>query len=96
MLNRVFMNRRFDRSLREHINIIKNKFYKVLFTATSTDTLKPVVVYKALYKSEKFGPFWVRTLDEFNGYEDNGLQPVCKRFTFIPGTFKHNPFIKRK
>lgn len=45
----------------------KNKEYEALGVARHSETLEPLVVYKALYESEDFGKdaLWVRPLDMF-------------------------------
>lgn len=45
----------------------KGKEYEVLGVARHSETLEPLVVYRALYKSEEFGPdaLWVRPLSMF-------------------------------
>jgi hypothetical protein len=58
--------------------------YEVIGTAFHTETLEELVVYKALYHSEKFGDncIWVRPKEMFLGsVEYNGV--TSKRFQFI-------------
>lgn len=47
----------------------KGKEYEVIGLAHHSETLEPLVVYKALYESEKFGKnaLWVRPLSMFEG-----------------------------
>lgn len=58
--------------------------YEVLGTALHTETLEELVIYKALYNSEKFGDncIWARPKEMFLGdVEHNGL--VIPRFKLI-------------
>lgn len=55
----------------------KGKEYEVIGVAHHSETLEPVVVYRALYFSEEFGEnaLWVRPLTMFTeAVEHNGQQ----------------------
>ncbi len=42
--------------------------YEIIALAKDSETLKDIVVYKALYQGEfKFGQIWSRKIDEFLG-----------------------------
>ena len=57
----------------------KGKEYEVLYVAKHSETLEPMVVYKALYGD---GGVWVRPLSMWNEtVERDGVQ--CCRFTRI-------------
>lgn len=45
----------------------KGKLYELIGVARHSETLQEMVVYKGLYKSDKFGdyPLWVRPRSEF-------------------------------
>jgi len=62
----------------------KGKNYKVLFIALNSETLEEMVVYQAMYNSNKFGKhtIWVRPLKMFKEkiIIDNKKIP---RFKFI-------------
>ena len=62
----------------------KNKEYEVLGVAHHSETLEPLVVYKALYESEDFGKdaLWVRPLDMFTEVVEVDEQRI-PRFTRI-------------
>jgi hypothetical protein len=62
----------------------KGKRYEVIGIAHHSETLEPLVVYKALYDSPDFGPnaLWVRPEKMFNEEVSvNGL--TLKRFTYL-------------
>lgn len=62
----------------------KGKEYEVLYLAHDSETLEPLVVYRALYDSEEFGlnAVWVRPLSIFmekvklNGKEVNRFEYI--------------------
>lgn len=57
----------------------KGQFYRVVRVVTCSETLKPMVLYQALYDNYDF---WVRPLEMFSGdVEIDGK--LMKRFTFI-------------
>ena len=62
----------------------KENYYEVLGVAHHSETLEPLVVYKALYDSPEFGSnaLWVRPLAMFteNVEVEGKLMP---RFTYI-------------
>ena len=57
----------------------KGKEYEVLFVAKHSETLEPMVVYKALYGD---GGVWVRPLSMWNEIVDRDGVQYC-RFTRI-------------
>ncbi len=62
----------------------KWNLYEVIYIAKHTETLEDLVVYKALYNSEKFwnNAIWVRPKDMFQeNVEINWV--VSPRFTYI-------------
>ncbi|GIW62594.1 MAG: hypothetical protein KatS3mg090_0420 [Patescibacteria group bacterium] len=62
----------------------KGKFYEVIGIARHSETLEPLVVYRALYDSKEFGKnaLWVRPLKMFlEEVEVNGKK--VKRFEKI-------------
>jgi len=59
----------------------KGNEYEVLFTATNSETMEPMVVYRALYGE---GGVWVRPASMWNE-EITRDGVACKRFTFIRG-----------
>jgi hypothetical protein len=62
----------------------KGKEYQVTGVARHSETNELMVVYKALYKSEKFGDraWWVRPLEMFTGeVKVNGKR--VSRFEFV-------------
>jgi len=60
----------------------KGNLYEVLYTATHSETLEEMVIYKALYDTGNPNPFWVRPLKMFteNIYLGNALVP---RFQWV-------------
>lgn len=57
----------------------KGERYKVLYTATHSETLEPVVVYQALYGEQGI---WVRPLEMFcETVEVDGV--IVPRFEFV-------------
>ena len=57
----------------------KGNEYRVLYTATHSETLEPMIVYQALYGE---GGIWVRPLKMWNEtVVRNGVE--YKRFTYI-------------
>lgn len=63
----------------------KGKFYEVLDTALHTETLEPMVVYKALYEDPRFGYYqlWTRPLEMFLSQVDLDDGSKVDRFKFI-------------
>ena len=62
----------------------KGKLYEVVGVAHHSETLEPLVVYKALYHSPDFGEnaLWVRPLNMFTELVDiNGVQ--VPRFKYL-------------
>ena len=62
----------------------KGNFYEVLGVARHSETLKELVVYRALYESKEFGSntLWVRPLEMFlEEVEINGQR--MPRFKFV-------------
>lgn len=62
----------------------KGKEYEVIGLAHHSETLEPLVVYKALYYSEEFGPsaLWVRPLSLFKEEVEVGKEKV-PRFEYL-------------
>lgn len=62
----------------------KGKEYEVIGLAHHSETLEPLVVYKALYNSDEFGPnaIWVRPFDMFIEKVDVGGKEVS-RFEYL-------------
>lgn len=63
----------------------KGKLHEVIGTARHSETLEELVVYRALYESDEFGPnaLWVRPLTMFReDVEQNGTR--VPRFTRVP------------
>ena len=58
---------------------IKGKEYRVLYTATHSETLEPYVVYQALYGE---GGIWVRPAYMWNELVERDGKAI-QRFTFI-------------
>lgn len=59
----------------------KGNAYEVLYTARHSETLEPMVVYRALYGE---GGVWVRPAEMWNEtVTDHGK--AVRRFTFIKG-----------
>ena len=59
----------------------KGNEYEVITLATHSETLEPMVVYKALYGN---GDIWVRPASMWNEEVTcNGV--ICRRFTYIGG-----------
>lgn len=57
----------------------KGKEYEVLFIATHSETMEPMVVYRALYGE---GGIWVRPASMWNEkLTHDGI--TCRRFTYI-------------
>jgi hypothetical protein len=57
----------------------KGKEYEVLFTALHSETMEPMVVYRALYGQRGI---WVRPASMWEEpVEFNGV--ICRRFTYI-------------
>jgi hypothetical protein len=63
----------------------KGKLYEVIGVAHHTETLEPLVVYKALYHSTDFGPnaLWVRPQKMFEEEIEVEGKSV-KRFERVP------------
>ena len=60
-----------------------NKRYEIIAIGKGSDTLKELVIYKALYQREfKFGQIWIRPLEEFLGTVEKNGEKV-NRFTLI-------------
>lgn len=63
----------------------KGKEYEVLGTATHSETLEPMVVYRALYGD---GALWVRPVSMFlETVEHDGVKQ--SRFTYLGESEKH-------
>jgi hypothetical protein len=62
----------------------KGKYYQVLDTAINSETLAKMVVYKALYHSEDFGPCatWVRPYTMFTSMVEVDGEEV-PRFEYV-------------
>ena len=57
----------------------KGKEYEVLFIATHSETMEPMVVYRAVYGE---GGIWVRPASMWNEkLTHDGI--TCRRFTYI-------------
>lgn len=62
----------------------KGNFYEVIGLAHHSETLEPLIVYKALYESKDFGKnaIWVRPFEMFHDkVELNGK--LVPRFEFV-------------
>ena len=57
----------------------KGKEYRVLYTATHSETLEPYVVYQAMYGE---GGIWVRPASMWNELVERDGKAI-QRFTFI-------------
>jgi len=57
----------------------KGKEYQVLFTATHSETMEPMVVYRALYGE---GGIWVRPAAMWNEQVEHQGQ-ILPRFTYL-------------
>jgi len=61
----------------------KGNEYRVLFTASHSETLEPMVVYQALYGEHGM---WVRPASMWNEMVQNPAGPVgefCRRFEYV-------------
>ena len=73
------------KGLYEHF---KGKRYEVIGLARHSETLEPMVVYKALYRGEyPEGSLWIRPLAMFKEQVTAGGKQV-PRFRFLGGTEK--------
>ena len=63
----------------------KGKEYEVLGVVRHSETLKDMVLYKALYDSEDFGPnaLWVRPIDMFFDEKTKEDGTKVKRFELL-------------
>ena len=61
----------------------KGNLYEVLFTATHSETLEEMVIYKPLYDTGKPSPYWTRPLKMFteNIYLQGKLVPRFQKVT---------------
>ena len=64
----------------------KGKEYEVLGVGHHSESLEKLVIYRALYDSEDFGPnaIWARLYEDFIGVKEIDGKEV-KRFEYIGG-----------
>ncbi len=62
----------------------KGNEYELIGTARHSETLEPLVIYKALYTSPEFGPnaIWARPLSSFTEMIERDGKTIA-RFTFV-------------
>jgi len=62
----------------------KGRNYQVIAVGKDCDTLRDVVIYKALYQTDEFpmGQVWTRTLDDFVATVKKGKERV-PRFKYV-------------
>jgi len=74
------------------MNIKKGKYrhfkggeYEVLGVGRHSETLEELVIYKALYNSEEFGPnaLWVRPIGMFQDEKELEDGRTVKRFQYV-------------
>ena len=69
-----------------------NLYYKIIAIGTNTESLEEMVVYQALFESEKWGPnkIWIRPLKMwFDKININGKE--VSRFTLIQDVENNEP-----